>query len=251
MGLTKKPATIKLLLLIAGLLGFNLRAALYATGMDEKGLLVRGHWAGICVWLLTAAVAVMIFLLTRRLSGHKTYKRDFPKSISRGVGCILAAAAFLLTSGSASAGDPLSTMQNVLHFAAAAALAAIGCCRFTGRKPFFLLHGVVCLYLALRMVFQYRLWSADPQLQDYCFYLGAHLSLMLTSYQFAACDADMGSHRKLWAFGLASVFLCLTALPCSGEPFFLLGCAIWVYTNLSHPRFRQPQVPAAATREEA
>ena len=94
-------------------------------------------------------------------------------------------------------------------------------------------HGTVCLYLALRMVCRYQLWSADPQLQHYAFYLGAHVAVMLGCYQQTALDAGSGDRRSLWRWCLAAVYLCLTALPGSEDPFFLLCCGIWMFSNLN------------------
>jgi sugar phosphate permease len=115
----------------------------------------------------------------------------------------------------------------------AAALIAVAYCRFRGKTPSFLLHGTVCLYLALRMVCRYQIWSADPQLQHYAFYLGAHVAVMLGCYQQTALDAGSGDCRSLWRWCLAATYLCLTALPGSEDPFFLLCCGIWMLSNLT------------------
>lgn len=243
MALTVKERNLKYLILSAGILGFVLRAILYATGVDEKGLLVTGHWAGTGVWLLTAAVAAALFLLLRNLTGPEQYRDAYPASVPSAAGSILAGVAFLLCGAPETAVGTLSIAELVLRIAAVLSLVSVGFCRFTGRKPLFLLHGAVCLYIALRMVCQYRLWSADPQLQNYCFYLGAYVALMLTAYQLAAFDAGFGSHRKLWACGLSSVYLCTVSLAGSGEAFFLLCCGIWVFTNLSSLKLRRRRTP--------
>ena len=227
-----KPTQLKLLALTAGLLGFLLRAVLFATGIDHKGLLVTGHWADISVWVLTGLMALGIFWFCRDLKAPASYQAAFPASVAGAVGCILAGAAFVFCPVEVT-GSNLVMAELVLRYGSVAALICLGFCRFTGRKPFFLMHCIVCLYLALRLVCQYRIWSADPQVQNYCFYMGAHLALMLTAYQLAAFDADTGSHRNLWISGLSAVFLCLTALANCVEPFLLLCCSIWIFTNLS------------------
>lgn len=259
MKLTVKPLHFKYLILGAGGLGLVLRVLLYATGIDEKGLLVTGHWAHWGVWLLTAATAAVLFLLSRPIQGPERYEDAYPVSFSAAAGCFLAAAAFLGSSlsGFSAAATRLDMIVHLMGIAAAASLAYVGYCRLTRNQPLFLFHAVVCVYLALRMVFQYRFWSSDPQLQDYCFYLGAYVGLMLTSYHLAAFDAGMGSHRMLWMIGLATVYLCCLSLSGSRENLFLLCCGIWVFTNLTNltvkPRRQRPALDLSgeAPGEEA
>ena len=225
---------LKYLVPVSGILGYLLRSTLYSSGMGEKGLLVTGHWAAVGLWLLTALTAGVLFLLP-----SKVQKQDgqvaYPPSGISAAGAILAGVSFAICSIPNPVGGNLAIAEVVLRFAGAGALACIGFCRFTGRKPFFLLHCIVCVYLALRMVCQYRVWCADPQLLNYCFQLGAYVSLMLFAYQLAALDASLPNHRKLWATGLAAVYLCSVSLPGSGEAFLLLCCGIWALTNLSNP----------------
>lgn len=234
MSLAVKPNHLKLTALCAGALGLMLRAALFATGLDEKALLVDGHWADSVVWLLTAAVIGAIFFLLRRCAGPVTYGDAFPASALRAVGSVVAACGFLLSGTSATPGSQFVMAEGILRILAAAALVAVAYCRFRGKKPSILLHSTSCLYLALRMVCRYQLWSADPQLQNYAFFLGAHVALMLSCYQLAAFDADCGNHRSLWGWSLGAIYLCLTALPGSEEPFFLLCCALWMLTSASN-----------------
>ena len=106
-------------------------------------------------------------------------------------------------------------------------------CRMTGAKPPFPCHAALCVYFALRMVYQYRRWSSDPQLQDYCFTLFALMALMLSAYQQAAFDAGIGSHRALWFLSLAAVFLCCPAMYGSRDWVLLLTCGVWAFTNLT------------------
>ena len=228
------PRILKFLAMSAGLLGLLLRLVLLQTAVDEKGLLIAGHWADSGSWLLTAVIIGIIFLALGRGAGPKTYPAAFPASVFRCVGSLIGACGFLLSGAPATAAR-LSMAEPVLRILAAVALAAVAFCRLRGKQPSFLLHGAVCLYLALRMVCRYQLWSSDPQLQHYAFYLGAHVALLLCCYQLSAFDAGLGNHRSLWRWALAAVFLCLTALPGCEEPFFLLCCAVWMLSCPSSP----------------
>ena len=243
---------LKILLPAAGALGALLRCILYLTGTDEKGLLVTGHWACISIWILTAAAAAVLSLGCFKLRGPDEYRDCFPASFFGCLGTFAAATAFLLTAVPdwRNALSPLETAAAALSFGSAAALVYVGICRFRGDQPRFFAHTIVCISFALRMVCQYRVWSADPQLQNYCFYMAAHVCLMLTAYQFAAFDTGMGSHRALWFFGLASVYFCLLCLWNGTSPMLMLCCAVWVLTNLTELTVRPRRVRPALKLDE-
>ena len=248
MKLSVKPQLLKLLVLSAGLLGLMLRIVLFASGTDPKGLLVAGHWAGIAVCGLTAAVVLSLLLLTGGLRGSGDYRNAHPQSVLAGLGCLTLAAAILLSCLSEIASPPDSAatfVRWILGFLSVISMTCLCVCRMTGTRPFFLFHGILCVWIALRMVMQYQNWSADPQMQDYVFYLLAHVALMLTAYHQAAFDVGTGSHRALWCLTLVAVFLCLLSLRDSLDRLLLLAAAFWAYTNLTSLKIRrrapQPQ----------
>ena len=74
MKLAVKSKQMKLLLVGAGALGYLFRTALYTGGVDEKGLLVSGHWAQTGIWLVTAAVALALLLWRRSLAIPADYE---------------------------------------------------------------------------------------------------------------------------------------------------------------------------------
>ena len=235
MKLSVNPTQLKYAVPAAGALALLLRAVLYLTGADGKGLLPSGHWAGIALWILSLVVLAGLFVCTRSIHGSRRYQDCFPVSWVSAAGAFLTALGLAVTAVSA-AGISTGIAElavRILGFAAAAALVAVGLCRMTGAKPPFPCHAALCVYFALRMVYQYRRWSSDPQLQDYCFTLFALMALMLSAYQQAAFDAGIGSHRALWFLSLAAVFLCCPAMYGSRDWVFLLTCGVWAFTNLT------------------
>ena len=221
---------------------------LYATGIDGRGLLEEGHWAHLAVWILTAVAAAALLLSGRSIAGPEQYADCHPVSFAAAMGAFAAVVGIGVTTVREFS-EFTSTIRLVvwvLGLCSAIAMGCIGVCRLTGTKPNFLLHTVVCIYFALRMVSRYQLWSSDPQLQDYCFYLSAYVSLMLTAYHHAAFDADMGKHRPLWLFSLASVYLCCLSLEGNRDTLLLLCCGAWAFTNLTNltvrPRRQRPAI---------
>lgn len=246
MKFTVKPNLLRILILGAGGLGLALRITLYATGIDGRGLLTEGHWAGIALWILTAAAAAVLLIFGRTITGPESYKESHPASLSAALGAFAAMIGIGVTTV-----REFSEFSSSLHLivwglglVSAISMGCIGFCRLLGAKPHFLFHTSVCFYFALRMVSQYQYWSSDPQLQDYCFYLSAYVALMLTTYHHAAFDADLGKHRQLWSFSLASVYLCCLSLKGNMDIFLLLCCGAWALTNLTtlttHPRRQRP-----------
>ena len=139
MPLNIKPSNFKYLILGTGGLGLALRVLLYATGTDVKGLLIRGHWAEIGLWIVTALTVAGIFLLTRTVTGTEDYAAAFPKSPIAALGCLAAAAGILLNIRFAGS-TLLDMLEPALAGIAAVSMAALAICRFTGRKPLFLFH---------------------------------------------------------------------------------------------------------------
>lgn len=245
-----KADTLKYLVPVAGVVGLALRILLYATGIDGRGLLVRGHWAAILLCVLTLAVLAGAFLGTRRLNGSRKHRAVYPASMVAADGALVAAIGIGVTTVMefAEFSSRLHLIIWVLGLCSTIIMGYLVFCRLKGRKVSFLLYVILCLYFALRMVSRYQNWSADPQMQDYCYYLMAYVALMLTAYQHAAFHAGMGKHRALWFCSLMAAYLCCVSLKGATDPFLLLGCGIWSFTNLTRlvPRQKPVEAPAEA-----
>ena len=243
MKLSLSPEKLKLLTLGAGGLGLALRALLFLTGIDEKGLLEPGHIVSVLLWLVSIIVLAGLFLLTRKLEGSADYTDAFPTSGLAPLGALAAAIGIGITaiSGFSRPSDLLTQLRNICGILAAVSMVFVAYCRLTGRKPVFLFHGILCVFMALDLVCRYRQWSSDPQLQDYVFHLLACIFLMLTAYQQAAFDADMGNHKILWLTSLIGVYLCCVSLWGGESLLYFLTGGIWAYCGISSlvPRRRR------------
>jgi len=129
-----KPNYMKLLTGAAGILGLSLRAVLYAVGTDQKGLLIEGHWASSGVWLLTAAIALILFLWCRQLTGSRNYQKAFPSSLFCAAGAALAGIGFVLSPTAQAPSPTFANIELVLRFVSAASLIWISYCRFRGES---------------------------------------------------------------------------------------------------------------------
>ena len=228
----KTPKLIKFFAAAAGLLGCGLYRVLFTAGLDAKGLPVTSHWSCLGLLLLTIITAAAILLGLRTLPSGETQTTHCP-TVFGGIGCVIAAIACLMFGPPAARTGNLATIDMVMRGICTVLLGVLAFCRFTGKKPFFLFHGILCLYLAFRMINQYRLWSADPQILQYCFYLCSYVALMLTAYQQAAFDAGFGKLKTLWLWAPAAAFLCFVTLAGPQELLFMPAFGFWALSGLS------------------
>lgn len=228
------PACLPFFILCSSILGFILRFWLLTAAVDHRGLIVSGHIADIFSWILTAIVLVALLIGTEPLKEASKYRFNFPPFLQGGLGSCLAAFGILITSlvEFIQKHPSANLLTFLLGLLCAAILTFTGFCRLKGIHPSPLFHSIVCIYLTLFLFGRYRMWSSDPQLQDYVFELLAIICLMLASYHRAAFDANFGNRRWYSFFAFAAFYFCMVCLPgCSTPPFFG-GCAIWMITNL-------------------
>lgn len=229
-----KPANLIWLVLAGGLIGLLLRLWLFSSRAEETGLLANGHPAEPLLWLLTAAVVAAVIFGTRRLEEAAKYSFNFPPSLPGAVGCLIAALSICIASLAEwlTYSDPLTVIASILGILSTVALVVVAYGRWKGQRQSILLNGVICLHFMFRLVSQYRHWSADPQLMDYCFPLLASVCLMLSVYHRAAFDVKQGNRRLHSIFHLCAVYFCFVSLIGKENVLFYLGTGIWMLTNL-------------------
>lgn len=227
-----------LLAVVPGFVCVLLRLGLYALE-EPSGLLPRSHPFHIATLLiaLVTVTAVVRFVLPLKEAGE--YAPNFPADRLASTGSCFAAlwmlpAAFTIGEQAA---DKLGLVCMALAFATIPCLLCIGIFRFTGRRPYFLIHGLLCLFFAVHIICRYQDWSSNPQIADYLFGLLACVFLTLTAYYRAGFDLDAGKRRKLLLAGLLAGFFCICSLAGEGEKRFYLSGALWALTDLCaiHP----------------
>ncbi len=229
-----KSTSLPWFTLIAGILGGALRAWLYATGVDSKGLLISGHPGQFLVWGLTGIVLLLLLLGTKDLLQAPKYRFNFPARTLSAVGAALAAVGILIASITqiGAPGDTFATADIILGLLSAAALGFLSHCRLKGKHPTVIFHAVICVYLMVHLICQYRLWSADPQIQNYAFSLLSSVCIMLSNFYSATFDANEGQRRPHAFFHLASVYFCIVSIPYCEDPLFYLSMALWMFTDI-------------------
>lgn len=227
------PKNLPWFALGAGAVGAILRAWLLLGGVDDKGMLISGHPAEILCWILCAVSFAIMVLGSWNLLEAGKYQYNFPASLPGAIGAGAAAVGVLYASicDLLAGGDTLVMIGCSLGFAAAISLGFLAWLRKNGQRPNVLFHFLVCLHLMFRVIAQYRVWSSDPQIQNYCFQLLALVCLMVSTYQRATFDAKFGMRRAYTVLRLLCVFFCILCLPGAHTPLFYLTAAAWAFTD--------------------
>lgn len=179
--------------------------------VDAAGLIVPGSPT---LWLLALVTAAVFAAQAALCAGWKT-TADLPKR-HIGAGVLLMASAVLLAAqllrGGFAAQGTLDRIISLLQLGTILVLIFDGERLLTGRRGSPAADCVPPLWLALQLIGNYRVWSSDPIVLDYCFALLFAICAMLALQQMAACR--IGKTRRgtacFWAF--AAVFCALLTL---------------------------------------
>lgn len=246
----------KFLLLVptaaAALAALGLHRYMMENCIDEMGLLIPGNLPLKLLWVLGIGFPGYLLILVSTLGGEGSYADNFPRSYVSGGLMIAAGAVLLLNAGSLSASPAvlppeqtqalagaMATLTDrvmvVLPWLSGGAMVVLGVCRTMGRKPLFVFSGTVCLLHMLTLIRSYRLWSADPQLHEYCFPLLAMVLLMLCSFHRTCCDAGVIQRKKLLLTGMGTAVCAAASLSGQLLPGFFLSSTLWALGCVCDP----------------
>ena len=229
---------------LAALAALGLHRYMMEACIDEMGLLIRGNLPLKLLWALGIGFPGYLLILVSTIGGEGCYEDIFPRSLPEGCmmlmagGVLLYSAAGLVELPTVLLPEQTQTLtgfmvgftdgaMGVLPWLAGASMLVLGLCRMAGKKPLFAFSGVVCLFHMLMLVRSYRLWSADPQLHEYCFPLLAMVLLLLCSFHRTCCDAGVIQRKKLLLTGLTAAVCSAAALSSGFQPGFYLASALW------------------------
>ncbi|MBE6978283.1 MAG: hypothetical protein E7438_06565 [Ruminococcaceae bacterium] len=219
--------------LLAASLGLLLQAWIFRGGTDENGLYPAGHPAWILTWILSAAVLIFIWLLTRQVGNNRSYKDNFPPSLLACLGHICAAFAIGQTAIQQMTNGALwlDTLAGIAGLLSAPALLYGAYCRFTGKQPFFICYMLPCVFFALYVFYLGREVGGEPETVRYLVRFFATLALIPACYQIWGFCVGSGerTHCLFWCF-LAG-YLCIVSVPSGGHGTMYLLLGIWMLTG--------------------
>lgn len=232
------PKYLPILVPIASVLGLLLRLWTMGGGPDESGLYAPQPLAWVLLWMVSIVTLAGIVFLSNGLKNPGRYSDNFPPSVISAAGCGAAALAIVFSSLTTLVGavDLLATITGILGLVSAVALVLVALARYQGKKPSFLMHTVICLFLALRVFDRCKHWSNVTQTGVFLFQFLASICVMLAAYQLCCFDVNLGNRRRSLFWNLATVYFCALALPMGEEPLFYGGMLLWMISNLCSVR---------------
>ena len=225
---------LSVLMFVFGIAALVLRKTLYTVAVDVKGLLLRNHPLEIALAALTGLALTVVVLAVWKRKGSSAYEDHYSADLPAAFGNLAAGAGILVTvlTGVSEMGSYLEGVWRILGLAAPVCFGLAGVARIRGKRPFFLLHVVVCLFFMLHIVTRYQSWSGHPQMQDYIFALMGAMALLFYGFYTAAQEAGCGNFRMMLGMGLAAIYLCMAELARSSCPAMYLGGIAWVLLDL-------------------
>lgn len=215
--------------------GFALRRWQLASAFDEAGLVLPGSPS---VWLLGVFCALMAAGLALVCSGLRP-RGDYESSFSSGtpelVVSAAAAAAILLGCAMELMNKPgsVQTIVGFLGIAAALCVAVTAVQRCRGIVPSIALHVTPCIYLVVKLIVDFKRWSVDPAVLDYCYELFAAIAVMCAVYHLGGFCYGKGKRRTSAFWCLAGALFSAVSLADGGVSHTLLagGLGIWAAIN--------------------
>ena len=203
--------------------GFFLRRA-------ERAGAGAGWLIGVSV---AAALACLAVSVTRKPCG--VFAEMFlPSKIDGAAGIagsvLLAVGGFLMLVGSAG----FARLIGGVAILAGACLALASLTRARGNMPKVGLYVAVVLFYVVKLFYDFRHWTVDPAVLDYCFWLFAAICFMLATFHAAQFCFDLGKRRVLTFFAPMGIYFGAVsladlqggeALLCAGSTLWMLACA--------------------------
>lgn len=239
-----------LMALLWGGLGMLLMVWLRANGPDDRGLYPARHPAWTMLLLLTLAMPVIFWLLSRVAGNNSTYRVNFPVSWLAAVGYALAGSGMLVTSISTLGGiETLDILAGIAGILSGILLLGGVFTRLTGRTLPISLHGLPSVFFALELFRLGQTLGSEPEMSRYLFPFLAALSAIPASYWLWSFDVDMGNRTKCLFWCLAAGYCNLVAVIGSESWLMHLGVGLWMLTAL--PRLRMPRREHPAEEPQA
>lgn len=247
-----------LIILAAGTAGMLLMHWFFAGGTDERGLYPVNHPAWILVGILTVAVLIAMWLLTRKAGTNRSYRQNFPPSIIAALGC--AAAGIGLLSGSIralGAGKLLGLAAFLTGALGSISMFWAAVCRFRGKRSKLPVHCLPCFFFALQLFLLGQEFGSEPEMYRYLYCFWAMAAMVPACYGLWSFDVSLGKRPSCLFWCLVAAYCNLVAAAGSDRWLLHICMAIWMLTALPQLRYLPkqsrpaPQAAAESTPEPA
>lgn len=213
---------------IVAVLALVLRHVQLRTALDAAGHMMAGAGKGPLTWVCLSFV-VLAAVYSMFLKPAKTMENC--TAMLPAVGTL--AAAFLMALGSASMwhADRLIALGGLIT---AVCWVIVALKRQQGMETSAVLFMLPALFYAMELIVEFRDWSRDPQILDYCFELFARICVMCATFHLGGFSFAKGRRKLTAFFCLCGVVFSATAMAGGslGAMLTAFAAAVWLLANL-------------------
>ena len=183
---------VVVLTIMAAVVTYILRHVQLERSLDLSGKIMAGAGKGPLTWLCIAfAVLAAVYCILLQ-------KRQMISVGGSSSVIVTLVAAFLMTLGSAVRWN-VNAVLALGGFVAAVCWVAVALVRRQGTTPSAALFMLPALFYAVELIIEFRGWSRDPLIMDYCFDLFALICVMCATFHLGGFSFQKGK-RKLTVF---------------------------------------------------
>lgn len=206
---------------------YFLRHIQLQTQLDATGRIMAGAGRGPLTWIclgLTLLIGAYAFLITPK---DRIKNESVPTMVAT-----LVAAFFMVMSGIVSL--KIDLLSALFSFGTAVCWVVIALRRQQDALPAAVFFMLPALFGAMELIVQFRDWSRDPLLMDYCFELLASICVMCATFHLGGFSLGRGRSRICVFFCMSGVLFCAVAMAGGGILSLLssAGSAVWLLANL-------------------
>lgn len=249
----------------AAVCGLGLRLWNLTSGVDAKGLPVME----LSAWLLVgcSALFLLVFLALAVCAPGRSGAAEVLYYGKAHCAIAYCSAILLLLSVGYEFGAALKTGASfstplilLLGLVSGFCLIGIAALRGNGKTPAPAAELIPNLYFIVKLVFDFRSWSTDPMILDYCPSLFALIFVVLAFYHSTGFVFSQGKPRRTLFYSMAAVYFSAVAAAdgIAGHSFGTvlehLGFLLWflpIILCLLVPREPEPPAEAPESQEEA
>lgn len=200
------------LLMIAGLIGVALRLWALKAAMAAGGLPVDNHISTYLTAIFSIIMVVLFLCFALTSPGHSGKMTVLDYSAKQFIPAMIGAILIL-------AGAAVEFVENLLFipnfsalfmclggFCAGICLMLVAYSRRTGSHRYPGAHLIPIIYLVIKLILNFKNWSTDPIILDYCFILFALIFSLLAFYHSTGFFFNKGKSRKALFYCLSAVF---------------------------------------------
>lgn len=219
---------VMILTVLAAAIAFVLRVVQLNTAVDSSGRLVSGAGKGPLTWL-----CLLVLVLSVVYACLAQPRQELKKTQSVGVMAATLVAAFCMALSSVSLwmGERVLGIGGIMT---AVCWVIIALLRQQKTVPSAVLFMLPALFDAVRLIVEFRDWSRDPQILDYCFDLLAGICVMCATFHLGAFSFGKGPRKRSLFFCMAGTVFCVIAM--AGADLIgvvsMAASALWLMSNL-------------------